>query len=71
MQEKDKMIKDVMKPQELERLRRKYNSVRNEEFTPIENFTNEPRDGNYIILGGKRIPMEAYGEIELMMEEVE
>jgi len=59
-----------MSPKELERARRKYNKpVRNEEFITIENFSNELCDGDYAIVGGKRVSMRIYGE--KMVEEIE
>jgi len=52
-----------IKPKELERMRRKYNKpTRNEEFILIENFTNELCDGDYAIVGGRKVSMRIYGE---------
>jgi hypothetical protein len=63
MPEKDKMIKSIMKQQELEQLRKKYNQpVQNAEFISIEDFTSELYDGDYAIVGGKRVSMRIYGE---------
>ena len=59
-----------MSPKEFERARKEYLKItlRNEEFIPIENFTNELYNGDYAIVLGRRVSMRTYGE-KVMGEE--
>jgi hypothetical protein len=47
---------------ELENARRAYNPVKTADFIPIEEFTGEACDGDYAIVGGRKVSMRVYGE---------